>query len=52
MNKIKKGILGLLIGIGIIIPGVSGAAILIMFGYYDKIINAISNINKEFKKSK
>lgn len=51
MNKIKKGILGLLIGIGIIIPGVSGAAILIMFGYYDKIINAISNINKEFKKS-
>ena len=51
MNKIKKGILGLLIGIGIIIPGVSGAAILLMFGYYDKIINAISNINKEFKKS-
>lgn len=51
MNKIKKRILGLLIGIGIIIPGVSGAAILLMFGYYDKIINAISNINKEFKKS-
>ncbi len=51
MNKIKKRILGLLIGIGIIIPGVSGAALLLMFGYYDKIINAISNINKEFKKS-
>lgn len=51
MKKVKETLLGLLIGIGIIIPGVSGAIVAVMLGYYDKIINAISNINKDFKKS-
>lgn len=38
---IKEILLGLLIGLGKIIPGVSGAMIAISFGIYDKLINSI-----------
>ena len=48
---IKKGILGFLIGLAIIIPGVSGSTIAIIFKLYKKILYAISNLFKQFKLS-
>jgi len=43
MDKILLIIKGFFIGIAKIIPGVSGAVLAIMFGLYDKGINAITN---------
>ena len=45
---IKSSILGFFIGIGVIVPGVSGAQISIIFKLYDKLTYAISNIFKKF----
>lgn len=42
---------GMIIGIANIIPGVSGGTMAVITGAYDKIIFAINNITKEFKKS-
>lgn len=51
MNKIKNFFKGVIGGIGNIIPGLSGSALLIILGIYEDAINAISNIFKDFKKS-
>lgn len=45
---LKSSILGFFIGIGVIVPGVSGAQISIIFKLYDKLTYAISNIFKKF----
>lgn len=42
---------GFVIGVGKIIPGVSGSLIALSFGLYEKCINAISNFFKDFKKN-
>ncbi len=42
---------GLLIGLGFIIPGVSGGVIATILGLYDKIIDSILNFNKDIKKN-
>ncbi|MFA5466593.1 MAG: DUF368 domain-containing protein [Candidatus Izemoplasmatales bacterium] len=42
---------GFLIGLAFIIPGVSGGTIAVYLGVYDKLLNAIGNIFKEFRKS-
>jgi len=42
---------GALIGVANVIPGVSGGTIAVSTGVYEKMINAISNIRKEFKQS-
>lgn len=47
----KNFLKGVIAGIGNIIPGVSGSALLIIFGLYEKCIEAISNIFKNFKKN-
>lgn len=49
MINILKGIL---IGIGIIIPGVSGSVIAVFLGVYDKTIKIMSNLKKEFFENK
>lgn len=41
---------GLLIGIGSVAPGVSGGAIAVIFGLYEKITDAIANIFKDFRR--
>ena len=46
---IKSSLLGFFIGLAIIVPGISGSTIAILFKLYDKIIYAISNIFKKFK---
>lgn len=43
--------LGAAIGVAVIIPGVSGGTIAVLFGIYDKLINAISDLRRDFKNS-
>ena len=45
----KGGILGFFIGLAIIVPGVSGAAVSIIFGLYEKLLFAMGNLFKKFK---
>ena len=53
--KVFKYILDILrgaaIGIANVIPGVSGGTIAVSMGIYDKILDAVNNIFKKFKKS-
>ena len=42
---------GVLIGIAFIIPGFSGGSVAAILGIYERIINAVANVFKEFKKS-
>lgn len=42
---------GILIGTGMVIPGVSGAVIAVILGVYDKAINSLNNLAKNFKKN-
>ncbi|MDE7083454.1 MAG: DUF368 domain-containing protein [Clostridia bacterium] len=47
----KNAGLGAGIGIAMIIPGVSGGTIAVLFNVYDKLIGAISDLRKDFKNS-
>ena len=49
-ENIKLILKGFIIGLGKIIPGVSGAMLAITLGVYETGLQAISNIFKEFKK--
>ena len=42
---------GAFIGVANIIPGVSGGTMAVSMGVYDKLIEAINKLTKEFKKS-
>ncbi|MGB4439471.1 MAG: DUF368 domain-containing protein [Sedimentibacter sp.] len=42
---------GLAMGVGAIAPGVSGGAIAVIFGLYDKITNFIAHLNINFKEN-
>lgn len=48
MNIFFKGII---VGIGGIAPGLSGSVLLVIFGLYQKAINAVSEFFKDFKKN-
>lgn len=54
-NESKDWILrfvkGMFIGSGFILPGVSGGALAAIFGIYERIINFLANITKDFKKN-
>ena len=45
----KSAVLGVFMGLAVIVPGVSGAQIAILFKLYDKLTYAISKIFKKFK---
>ncbi len=47
----KALLAGAAIGVGSAVPGVSGGTIAVILGVYEKILWAISNIIKEFKKA-
>ena len=51
MNFLVDLIKGIFVGIANVIPGVSGGTMAVSFGIYDKLLNAISNLLKSFKKS-
>ena len=48
-NWFKSAFTGLLLGLAVILPGISGSTIAILFKLYDKILYAVSNIFKRFK---
>ena len=50
-NVLKTLISGIIIGIGFIIPGVSGGILAVLLGIYDKIIYSISNFRKDILKN-
>lgn len=43
--------IGILIGSAMVVPGVSGAVIAVIFGLYDKAIKSFSNLLTDFKKN-
>lgn len=47
---IKAFILGIFIGLAVIVPGVSGSTVAIMFGLYASMLYAIGNIFGDFKR--
>ena len=52
VRSIMKTLLkGIIVGIGGIAPGLSGSVLLVIFGLYQKTINAISTLFKNFKKN-
>jgi putative membrane protein len=50
MVFIKNMFLSIFIGVGSIAPGVSGGALAIVLGLYEKILDAINNLLKDIKK--
>ena len=51
LNKIKNFLIGILLGAGAILPGVSSGVICVILGIYDKLIYSIFNIFRDFKKN-
>lgn len=51
MSFIYLFLIGILIGTAMVIPGVSGSVIAVIFGVYDKSITALTNLFKNFKKN-
>ena len=55
LNKFKDTLLrflkGIVIGIAMIIPGVSGGTLAVLLNIYDELIDSINNLFKDFKKS-
>lgn len=49
-DVVKGGVLGTFIGLAVIVPGVSGSAMAIIFRLYEKLLYALGNIFKKFKK--
>ena len=48
MKFIKRLLAGMAIGVGAAIPGVSGAAIAVVFHVYEEVIDAVNNFRKKF----
>lgn len=51
MSFIYLFLIGILIGTAMVIPGVSGAVIAVIFGIYDRAIYSLTNLFKNFKKN-
>ena len=51
MNYLTGFLKGLAMGAGAIAPGVSGGALAVIFGLYDKITNFIAHMNRNFKEN-
>ena len=51
MSFINLFLIGILIGTAMIVPGVSGGVIAVIFGVYNKMIYALTNLFKDFKKN-
>lgn len=46
----RGGVLGFFIGLAVIVPGVSGSTVAIIFKLYENLLYALGNIVKKFKK--
>ncbi len=47
----KTFLKGMIVGLGAIAPGLSGSILLVIFGLYQRIVEAVSTIFKSFKKN-
>jgi hypothetical protein len=45
----KSGLLGFFIGLAVIVPGISGSTVAIIFKLYDQFLYALGNLFKQFK---
>ena len=45
----KSGLLGFFIGLAVIVPGISGSTVAIIFKLYDQFLYAVGNLFKRFK---
>lgn len=50
-NFLKNTGIGAVIGVAMIIPGVSGGTVAVLLNIYDKLIGAISDLRRDFKNS-
>ncbi len=46
----KSGLLGFFIGLAVIVPGISGSTVAIIFKLYDQFLYALGNLFKQFKR--
>ena len=46
----KSGLLGIFLGLAVIVPGISGSTVAIIFKLYDQFLYAIGNLFKDFKR--
>lgn len=51
MIFLKNFFVGITIGIGAILPGISSGVMCVVFGLYEKIINSITNFFKDIKQN-
>ena len=51
VNFFENVIYGIAMGIFEVVPGISGGTLAFIFGIYETLIDAISNLKKDFKKS-
>lgn len=51
LKKIKDFLIGILLGAGAILPGISSGVLCVIFGMYDKLLNSIFGLFKNFKQN-
>ena len=51
LRKFKDFFIGMLLGAGAILPGVSSGVLCVIFGIYDKLVNSIFGLFKDFKQN-
>ena len=51
MSGIFNFVIGILIGFGAILPGVSSGVFCVIFGIYEKLVDSVLNLFKDFKKN-
>lgn len=51
LNNITNFFIGILLGTGAILPGISSGVICVILGMYDKLVESIFNLFKDFKKN-
>mgnify|MGYP004628275097 FL=1 len=51
MNFLFNLVIGILIGFGAILPGVSSGVFCVIFGIYEKLVDSVLNLFKDFKKN-
>lgn len=51
MTFLKNFLKGIVVGIGGVAPGLSGSVLLVVLGLYERVISAIGNLFKDFKKN-
>lgn len=49
--KLKNFFIGILLGAGAILPGISSGVLCVIFGMYDKLINSLFGLFKNFKQN-